>query len=194
MRRLAFFLCFIVFSVNSYCQNYTIQDPVFRINRTQTLQLSTTWQAIDFNGTSTVNSNTFGINPVNGNKMVYWDSTNKVVRFQGDYDKNYSFSLYAETNTNLITTRAMIQVRYVIPNGAGAGVDLIFPFVDSANPYADLGEATVLANGIRHFPLTLIIPVRQATRTNGVRVEIRLSNALMTLGTSNLTNCALQIQ
>lgn len=182
--------------------NYTINDPVFRINRTASLNITTTWQTIDFNGTSTANSNDFGTDPATGNKMVYWDATNKLIRFIGrpPYKKTFSFSIYPETNTNVITTRATLQIRYVIPNGAGTGVDLIFPFVDTASPYADLGEATILAGGVRHMPLSLPIPVGNAIATNGVRVEIRLSNALGlipivgTLGTCTLTNCAIQIQ
>ena len=176
--------------------NYTINDPVFRINRTATFALTTTWQTVDFNGTSTANSNDFGIDPISGNKMVYWDSTNKLIKFIGNppYKKTFSFSIYPETNTNIITTRATLQLRYVIPNGGGAGVDLIFPFVDTSTPYADIGEVTILAGGVKHTPLSLPIPVSTAIITNGVRVEMRLSNALFTLGVCNLTNCAIQIQ
>lgn len=174
--------------------NYTIADPVFRVNRSATLTLSTAWQIIDFNGTSTYNRNTFGIDPVSSNKMVYWDSTNKIIKFVADYPKNFSFTLYPETSANLITTRATLQFRYVVPNGISTGVDLIVPFVDAATPYGDLGEVTILANGMRHAQISLPFNITPSVASKGVRVEMRLSNSLITLGVCNLTSCALQIQ
>lgn len=174
--------------------NYTISDPVFRINRSATLALSTSWQTIDFNGISTYNKNTFGIDTASGNKLVYWDSTNKLIKFVTDYPKNFSFTLYPETNTNLITTRATLQFRYVIPNGISTGVDLIVPFVDASTPYGDIGEVTILANGFRHSPISLPFSITPSIATKGVRVEMKLSNSLITLGACNLTSCAIQIQ
>lgn len=174
--------------------NKSIQQGRFRINRTATLALTTSWQTVDFNGSSTYNTNTFGIDPETGAKMVSWDSTNKIVKFKGNYDRNYDITIYPETNANLITTRSSLQLRYVIPNGAGAGVDLYFPFSDTSQPFADLGEVTLLANGVRHIPLTLPVTVTQSIRTNGIRIELRISNSLITLGVCNLTNCALVVQ
>jgi len=174
--------------------NYTIADPVFRVNRSATLALTTSWQIIDFNGTSSYNRNTFGIDPVSGNRLVYWDSSNKLIKFITDYPKNFSFTLYPESSTNLITTRATLQFRYVVPNGISAGVDLVVPFVDSATPYGDLGEVTILANGFRHPQISLPFSITPSVATKGVRVEMRISNSLVTLGICSLTNCALQIQ
>jgi len=187
-------LLFLLLPFLSFAQNYTIPEPNFRVNRTATLQLSTAWQTVDFNGTSIYNANTFGLDPATGNRFVYWDSTNKLIKFITDYPFNYSFTIYPETSANLITTRATLQFRYVVPNGISPGVDLITPFVDTATPYCDLGEVTILANGVKHTPISLPLSVTKELGAKGVRVEMRLSNSLITLGVCNLTNCALSVK
>lgn len=174
--------------------NYTVPEPRFRANRTANLTLTTSWQTVDFNGTSSFNVNTFATIDGAGTRMVSWDSTNKLLKFNGDYDRNYAISFFVTTSTNLITTRSILQVRFVVPNGVSPGVDLIFPFPDDATPLVDMGEVTLLAGGVRHIPLNLDLYSNAAIRTNGVRVEVRLSNSLITLGVSNMTSASILIQ
>jgi len=174
--------------------NYTVIPARLRISRSSSLALTTSWQVVDFSGTSPYNVNTFAYDSSIGKNLVYWDSTSKLIKFSSSYDMNLITSLFATTSTNLLTTKATVQVRFVIPNGVSPGVDLYFPYPDETTPYADLGEVTLLANGIKHQPLILPIYANSSMRTNGFRVEIRLSNSLITLGTCSLNSCTLSIQ
>lgn len=178
----------------AFSDNYSVPEPRIRVNKTSTQAMTTSWQTLDFDGTSTFNVNTFGSVDAAGNKMVQWDSTNKLFKFMGDYDRNFDTTLFLSTSTNLITTRASIQVRYVIPNGVSPGVDLYIPFPDESQPYVDAGEVTLLANGVRHLPLPNPLYSNATIRANGLRVQVRLSNSLITLGVCNLTSAAMLIQ
>lgn len=168
-------------------------DPRLRVNKTTDLVLTTNWQTVDFNGISTFNVNTFGKDS-NGNPMVFYDPSTKLFKFMGDSDMNLMAFFFVRTSATLITTRSNLQYRLVIPNGGGPGVDTYFPFPD-AGGYCDLAEITVLVGAMvnnRTEPIPLY--VTQAVRTNGFRIEVRLSNALITLGIATLHNATFLIQ
>lgn len=172
------------------------REPRLRVNRTASLALTTTWQTIDFNGTSTYNVNTFGKDPVSGNNLVWWDSANQLMRFYEQYDRNYKLEFYANTITTILTTKASLQYRLVVPNGVSPGVDIYFPFPElgASGAYADVGEVTLLATGVSHGVNPQSLYLIDAIRTNGVKLQLRLSNNLFTLGTCTLTSCNLLIQ
>ena len=54
-------------------------------------------QKVDFNGTSTFNVNNFGNDPVSGNPLIYWDSTNKLFKFNLQQDANVNVTVYFKT-------------------------------------------------------------------------------------------------
>lgn len=169
--------------------------PRLRVSRIATLAMTTSWQKIDFSAGvgDSLNVNTFGNNS-SGVPMVTWDTTNKLFKFNHLEDVNYTGFLFNATTTTLITTRATLQMRCVIPNGGGAGIDSYFPFGGQGN-YSDIKEVTILAavqqnNGVEPVPLY----ANSNIRTNGFWIELRLSNSLITLGTCTLNYAAFLIQ
>jgi len=173
--------------------NNAINEPRLRINRTTSLTLSTSWQDVVFNGTSPYNVNTYGKEPTTGNPMVYYDSVTNLIRFYEQYDKNFNITLYLSTLATLISTRATLQYRFVIPNGISTGVDFYFPFPDS-NSWTDIGEVTITAAQINHAAESIPLYLTNNIRNNGIKLQLRLSNSLITLGTASLTTAILLIQ
>ncbi len=173
---------------------YNEIQPRLRVNRSSVMAITTTWQKLDFSGTSSVNVNTFGKDPVTGNSMVMWDTSAKLFKFYEQNDQNYDCSLFLSTTTNLITVRATIQYRCVVPNGGGAGIPSYFPFPDDSTPYVDIAEATLLATQVNHKVEKIPLYLNSVLRANGFWIELKLSNSLVTLGTCNLNNAALLIQ
>lgn len=167
-------------------------QPRLRVNKTASLAINTTWQKIVFDGTSTFNANTFGRNAA-GKQMVEWDATNQVFRFYDQIDQNYICFLQPVTTATLITTRATLQYRCVIPNGGGTGVNTYFPYPDQGG-FVDAAEATILTSTMLHqlqpFPLYMNANIR----ANGFWIEVKLSNPLVTLGVCTLNSCSFLIQ
>lgn len=171
---------------------YIQQQPRLRVNKATGLTITTAWQKITFDGTSTFNANTFGKNSA-GKQMVEWDNTAGKFNFYDQIDQNYICFLSPVTTATLITTRAVLRYRCVIPNGGGAGVNSYFPFPDQGG-YVDASEVTLLNSSMLHqlqpFPLYLNANVR----ANGFWVEVQLSNSLVTLGVCTLNTCSFLIQ
>lgn len=173
----------------------SVRQPRLRVNRTASLSVTTSWQKIDFSGSSALNVNTYGKDPVSGNPMVMWDSTAKLFRFYNKNDQNYIVFFNAITSVNLITTKATLRYRFVIPNGVSAGVNFYFPFPDNqSTAYVDAGEVTLLAGGVNHSISPLPLYVNDLIRNNGLWIEIQLSNSLVTLGVCTLLSCDMLIQ
>jgi hypothetical protein len=86
-----------------------------------------------------------------------------------------------------------LQIRFVIPNGVSAGVDFVFPFTNNGG-YADLDEVTILSIAQNNKPFSHPLYTSQAIRTNGFKVEVRLSNVLAVGGTTTLNYASLLIQ
>lgn len=164
-----------------------------RVNRSTDLILTTTFQTVVFNGTSTYNINTYGINPASGNRMVWYDTATDLFKFIGEYDKNVQFQLFVRTTTPLITTAASMQYRLSIPNGISAGVDLNIPFPDDGG-YGDLIELTKFSFSTHNLTTPLSLYINNAIRTNGFKVQVRLSNNLATLGTATINSASVVIQ
>lgn len=169
-----------------------IQQPRIRVSRSSTLALNTNWQKIVFDGSSAFNVNTFGKNS-GGKQMVEWDGINNQFKFYDQIEQNYLCFLSPVTTATLITTRAVLQYRCVIPNGGGTGVNSYFPYPDQGG-YVDGPEVTLLSSQMVHqiqpFPLYLNANIRN----NGFWIEVKLSNSLVTLGVCTLNNCSFLIQ
>lgn len=177
-------------------QNPTVQIETMRVNRSASLALTTSWQTLDFNGTSAFNENTFGIDPVSGNKMVYWDATNKLFKVINNYDRLLNIQIFPEstsTGLGITTVPTKVQYRIVVPNGVSPGVDLVVPYLDSTNPgYGDL-DFVHLLSGVRHPTVNLNVKASPTVRANGFYVQFRLSNS-MVLGGCNISYCSINIQ
>ncbi len=192
MKKLLTYLA-LIFIIPVFAQNTTVLEPRLRMNRSASLVLSTTWQTVDFNGTSTYNVNTFGKDPVSTNSLIWWDSTNKLFRFYNQYAKNYVVTFYVTTTATVLSTRATIQYRIVIPNGISVGVDLYTPFPDTqAQAYSDIGDVTILSS-MQHKAENIGIYADNLLKTNGCYIQVRLSN-LVPLGTVTLNNAIILIQ
>jgi hypothetical protein len=60
-------LIIILFSLNCFSQS--VADPRIRVSCTPNLLLTTSWQTINFNGSESLDTNTFGMDPVSGNRI-----------------------------------------------------------------------------------------------------------------------------
>lgn len=192
MKKLLTYLA-LIFIIPVFAQNPTVLEPRLRMNRTTSLVLSTTWQTVDFNGTSPYNINTFGKDPVSSNSLVWWDATNKLFKFYNQYAKNYSGTFYVTTTATILTTKATIQYRIAIPNGISAGVDLYAPFPDTqAQAYGDIGDVTILSS-MQHVSQPIEIVADNLIKTNGCYIQVRLSN-IIPLGTVTMNNAVILIK
>jgi hypothetical protein len=61
---------FIYFLVSFSCAQ-SVADPRLRVSVLPNLALSTTWQTINFNGSESLDINTFGIDPISGLRIFY---------------------------------------------------------------------------------------------------------------------------
>jgi len=182
-------LILLLFSISMFSQS--VADPRLRVSRQASMVLSTTWQALVFNGSESQDINTFGIDPASGLKMCSYDPVTKLFKYNGGYDTNLFTSFQFTTTTTLITTKATLQIRFVIPNGVSAGVDFIFPFTANGG-YADINDITLKTSAINNMPFDFCIYTNQALRTNGFRVELRLSNNLTAVSTLNYASMRIQ--
>lgn len=165
-----------------------ILAPRLRVNRSATMTITTTFQRIDFSGSSALNLNSFpnlGVTP-----MVSYDSVNKLFKFNHDNGRDYNYTSVfgAKTTVTILTVLSSLQYRFVIPNGVSAGVDFYFPYPDSVG-YADLGVITAVTDTALN-PAVLPIYTNTAMRTNGVGIDVRISTplALTATCTSNDIN------
>lgn len=171
--------------------SYSTMKARMRVNRTASLTLSTSWQKVDFSGTSIYNVNTFQIDPAgSGNTMVWWDPTNKIFKVYNQSDENYLLTFYYQTTTSSLLTASYFRLRLTVPNGISPGVDLHSPFPDGVG-YEDL----VLVNGFTQLDRshTFGTYVTQPVRANGFYIEVEISTAIA-LGSCTLDNAALLIQ
>jgi hypothetical protein len=186
-------LLFVLWSGVATAQNYSVNEPRMRVNRTASLSLTTDWQTLSFNGTSDFNFNTYAIDPTSGNKMIWYDTSANLFKVYGEYDKQLSFQLFIRSTTNIITTSANLQYRIVIPNGISPGVPLNFPFPEDGG-YGYLISLTRLTTAVNNTTTPIAIYANSAIRTNGFYVQVRLSNPLFALGTSTINSASVVIQ
>lgn len=180
-------ICLLIISVKTFGQNYSVNEPRLRVNKSTSLVLSTTFQTISFNGTSTSNFNTYGTDN-SGNKMIWYDTSANLFKVYGEYDKNLTVQFFFRTTTTAIAIGTTLQYRIVIPNGISPGVDLYFPFPDDGG-YGEIATLGLITASMNSQTIPLSIYANSAIRTNGFYLQARLSAAI-TLGTSTLNSSA----
>lgn len=180
-----------IITLVSFKPSYSTMKARMRVNRTAGLTLSTSWQKIDFSGTSIYNVNTFQLDPAgSGNPMVWWDTTNKLFKVYNTTDENYLLTFYYQTTTTSLLTASSFRLRLTVPNGVSPGVDLHTPFPDGVG-YEDLATVNGFTQLNRSHSFGTY--VSQPVRTNGFYVEVEISTAIA-LGSCTLDNTALLIQ
>jgi hypothetical protein len=155
--------------------------------------LTTTFQTINFNGTESLNANLFGIHPPTGKFLFDYDTATSLFKYYGNYDQGFFISFQFKTTSTVLTTRASLQLRFVIPNGVSPGVDLYFPFSGQGD-YVDLSEVTLLSVAQNNIPFEQNIYTNAALRINGFKIQVRISNPLAGIGTVTLNYASLRIQ
>lgn len=167
---------------------YVEKEPRLRVNKSSNITLSTTWQTIDFDGSSALglNINTFG--KANNDDLEVKYNSGGLFSFNNLFDKNYTFTLNFQVTLSSLVTLGSIQLRFVIPNGAGAGSDINFPLPDTLG-YIDIMPANLLSvmtgkHEEKVYSSALI-------KTNGLKVQMRISNTL--LGTAILNHITFRI-
>ena len=142
-----------------------VDQPLARFNRSDDLTLSTSWQRIDYNGTSAFNSNTFA--DVTNGQRVQWDATDKLFKFDTD-ETLQKFDLILNFGFNSGFRPASIDIRFVIP--VDGGDDIHFPLPDELG-YIQL--TNIERRDEASADHTERIRTTQVLRDGGIGVEIR---------------------
>jgi hypothetical protein len=160
--------------------------PRIRVSRSSTLTLTTSWQTLDFNGTSAANVNTF---PKDSNnvEMITYDTTAKKFKFSTSVDRNYALVIYIKTTATSILnalnlSMGSLQMRFVVPGGNTDGSDYYFPFPDDGG-YIDLNLVNSVSPWQQEYYTNIFVDQRK--RTGGMQVQLKLSNTV--LGTVTVT-------
>lgn len=99
-----------------------IVAPRMRVSKQASMNITTAWQRIDFDGLTSLDVNLFPFMS-NGLRQVYWDSVNKVFKFNPvDHDRNFDIRFGTVFSQGL--TIVNMQLRFVVP----APTPLYFPF------------------------------------------------------------------
>lgn len=177
-----------VYSQTIPVSDFKLVEPRMRVNRTASTVLTTTFQTIQFNGTSTLNFNTYPIESVSGKQYVWYDSTNNLFKVMGEVDKNLTVQFFFKTTTTALAIGTSLQYRIVIPNGVSPGVDFYFPFPDDGG-YGEIMTLGLVTTATNAITVPLSVYANQSLRTNGFYLQARLSQAI-TLGTSTINSAA----
>lgn len=163
--------------------NTQIPAPRIRLNIQSNLVLTTSWQTLDFAGTSTLNTNTYPMGPDGTNKYVYWDTTNKQFMFQAPSDRNYTVTFNTKISSSALIsalnlTMATAQLRFVVPSPT----PIYFPLPDSdqATDISNIGLTSVVRNSY-----VLPIYANSVMRQYGLKLQMQISNTF--LGGANAT-------
>jgi len=158
-----------------------VVSPYVRQNRSTDLVLSTTWQRVVFNGTSTRNTNTFPL--MDGtNRLVQWDAVNNVFDFNNPdarhYDVIFNFHINSSTLVSLLNlTMTTVKFRFVVPSPTPR----YFPLPDDGG-FADIAYTNLSADvrGTYNYIVRSVSDVEQY----GIGVEMCIAGAA--LGTIKL--------
>lgn len=143
-------------------------QPRLRVNRSENMTLSTSWQRIDWNGNSNFNVNTFPT--LGSNKAIEYDSTNKRFDFNQTEDRNYKFQCFYDIQNCIASTK--IYYRFVID----APTPIYFPFPEGEQQ-ADLTEIAAFSDVQDYLELTFY--ANSTMRQYGVAFEIKVSSTLL---------------
>ncbi len=166
--------------------NRTVTAPRLRTNISASLTLSTTWQRLNFAGTSTLNVNTFTMPAGSPSPAVYWDSTNKLFKFQATGDRNYDFNFNIVASSSAVlsllnVSLTNIQLRYVVPSPT----PIYFPLPDS-DQCINLMKAGLVSTD--NASDNRVIYANSAIRQYGLGMEMRISSSFLGTATATLTS------
>ena len=162
-------------------ERFEIEQPGpqfrLRVNRTSSLFLTTTWQRIDFNGTSARNANSFPVRTMGGKPKVHWDPTNKTMRFMTVVDQTYNLQLSTRiTSSSLLALAGLaitkVHLRLVVPSPT----PMYMPLSDATDPFVDMCAVNLTGASQNTFGLPIFADA--AVREYGVGIEFRLSAPL----------------
>lgn len=163
-----------------------VASPYIRVNRSDSLLLTTTFQRLDLNGTSTRNANLFPTMPGMSGKVVEWDSTNKVFRFNTDslhhYDLIFNYRITSGGLINALNLNvATVKLRFVVPSPTPR----YFPFPDDGE-YTDIDRTNLTSElrGTFNYILRGAADVRQY----GIGIELAVSNTSLIPGSITLSS------
>lgn len=169
--------------------NTNVADPRIRVNKTTAMTLSTTYQTVNFNGTSTYNANTFTVLPGHTNQSVWYDPTTSLFNFMDNSDKNYVLYITTSiTSSQLLATlnltSASLRLRLYIP----APTPVTFPGPDVGG-YIDLGPVNLTGQRNDYQPIAFF--ANALIRQYGFQVQLCLSNVV--LGTISLNGADINL-
>lgn len=155
-------------------------SPRIRVNRTASMTLTTSWQDIDFTGTSTFNLNTYP--DMTGGKSVTWDAANKKFAFRSPEDRNYELTFYFAFAGGLRPVD--IYLRFAIP----APTPIYFPFPDTRG-YINIATLERITDYGSEYNTTIY--ANAAMRQYGLKLQLKSGFTLLTQ--PNLTEAAVVI-
>lgn len=182
----------LILLLSAYSFGQSVADPRLIVSRTASMTLTTSWQEIVYTGTEAGKTmNTFGKDPVTGKFMFDYNVGTNLFTYNEVYPHNFNLLFEFRTTSPIITTRATMQLRFAIPNGLGAGVDLNFPF-ENQGGYVDIYDVTIFNIAVNNKPFGIPLYIGDLLKTNGFKVYVRLSNP--TVGGTTLDYTSLSIQ
>lgn len=168
--------------------NTDVSSPRLRVNRTAGLNITTTAQRLDFNGTSPYNLNSYPIMEGETMPSVYYDASTKLFKFTTNYDKNYSLVLSVSITASVLLstlnlTSAMLRAQLFIPSSPST----TFPLPDSGG-YVDICPVNIV--GQQNQQITIPFFSNNQIRENGFGVNIWLSASVLGTVTLNSSDCS----
>jgi len=169
--------------------NTTIGDPRIRVNKTTSMTLSTSWQTLNFNGSSAYNINSFTTLPGQSNPSAWYDPTTSLFNFTPNGDRNYVLYITTSITSNqllstLNLTSASLRLRLMIPSPT----PVYFPGPDVGG-YIDLGAVNLTGQRNDYQPIAFF--ANSLIRQYGFSVQLCLSNAV--LGTVTLNGADINL-
>jgi hypothetical protein len=167
-------------------------DPRLIVSKTTSLILTTSFQELVYNSTEADKTiNTFGIDPASGKFMFDYNSTTNLFTYNNFYPHNFNLFFEFRTLSTIVSTKASLQLRFSVPNGVSAGVDLNFPYRNQGG-FTDIYDITLVNRLFNNKPFSLPLYIGEALKANGFKILVRLSNA--TVGVTTIDYASLAIQ
>lgn len=173
-------------------ESLSIPQPRLRASKSTPLVLTTAWQDIVFDGNSELNTNLFPKNQANIN-IVNYDAVTNLFKFYDPLAANYRTTLYPRVTASVAGQGTTLQYRLVVPNGGGVGIDSSFPYPDS-DGFADMYYVGLKGGQVYRMPVDIPMYLTDKIRINGIKLQMRISEALNGNGVVTLNEIAVLIQ
>ena len=182
----------LLFLVSVYSFGQSVADPRLIVSRTTPMTLSTSWQEVIYTGTEAGKTmNTFGKDPVTGKFAFDYNVSTNLFTYNEFYPHNFNLLFEFRTTSTVISTKATLQLRFAIPNGISAGVDLNFPF-ENQGGYIDVYDVSLFNFAVNNKPFVLPLYIGDLLKANGFKIYVKLSTA--TVGGTTIDYTSLSIQ